>query len=39
VAQLAKLADLRDGGVLSDDEFREQKRRILGGWSLRVGDV
>ena len=30
VDQLAKLADLRDRGALSADEFEAQKRRILG---------
>jgi hypothetical protein len=30
VEQLTKLADLRDRGVLSDEEFEQQKRRILG---------
>jgi hypothetical protein len=30
VAQLASLADLRDRGVLSDEEFNTQKKRILG---------
>lgn len=29
--QLAKLADLRDRGVLTDEEFAAQKARILGG--------
>lgn len=28
--QLAKLADLRDRGALTDEEFQTQKRRILG---------
>jgi hypothetical protein len=28
--QLEKLADLKERGVLSDTEFAEQKRRILG---------
>jgi hypothetical protein len=28
--EIAKLADLRDRGVLSDTEFENQKRRILG---------
>jgi hypothetical protein len=30
VAQLAALADLRDRGVLTDEEFTAQKKRILG---------
>lgn len=30
-AELTRLADLRDRGVLTDDEFAEQKRRLLGG--------
>jgi hypothetical protein len=30
VDQLAKLADLRDRGVLTNEEFEAQKRRILG---------
>jgi hypothetical protein len=30
VDQLEKLADLRDRGVLTDEEFRAQKARILG---------
>jgi Short C-terminal domain len=30
VGQLERLAALRDSGVLSEDEFQEQKRRILG---------
>jgi hypothetical protein len=30
VEQLTKLADLRDRGVLSNEEFEQQKRRILG---------
>ena len=30
VAQLERLADLRDRGVLSDDEFSAQKAKILG---------
>jgi hypothetical protein len=29
MAQLEKLAHLRDAGVLTEDEFNEQKRRIL----------
>lgn len=28
--ELAKLAALKDAGVLTDDEFAEQKRRLLG---------
>ena len=28
--QLKQLADLRDQGVLTDEEFAEQKGRILG---------
>jgi hypothetical protein len=28
---LGKLADLRDNGALTDDEFNEQKQRLLGG--------
>ncbi len=31
IAQLERLAKLRDSGVLTDVEFREQKARILGG--------
>ena len=31
VEQLSKLADLRDRGVLSDEEFEAQKAKILGG--------
>jgi hypothetical protein len=30
VNQLAKLADLRDRGALTNDEFEAQKWRILG---------
>ncbi|OPX10588.1 SHOCT domain-containing protein [Mycobacterium sp. AT1] len=30
IAQLERLATLRDGGVLSDAEFQAQKARILG---------
>jgi hypothetical protein len=30
VSQLEKLADLRDRGALTDDEFRAQKKRLLG---------
>ena len=30
VSQLERLADLRDRGVLSDDEFQTQKAKILG---------
>ena len=30
VSQLERLADLRDRGILSDDEFRIQKDKILG---------
>lgn len=29
-AELRELADLRDSGVLTDEEFTEQKRRLLG---------
>ena len=29
--ELAKLAQLRDAGVLDDDEFAAQKKRLLGG--------
>jgi hypothetical protein len=29
-ARLAKLAELRDRGVLTDDEFDAQKRKLLG---------
>jgi hypothetical protein len=29
--ELAKLADLRDRGALTEEEFQEQKRRVLGG--------
>ena len=28
--QLRKLADLRDAGVLTDEEFSSQKARLLG---------
>jgi hypothetical protein len=28
---LSKLADLRDNGALTDQEFNEQKQRLLGG--------
>lgn len=28
--ELGRLADLRDRGVLSDAEFEEQKRKLLG---------
>lgn len=31
IAQLERLADLRDRGVLTEEEFAEQKRRVLGG--------
>jgi hypothetical protein len=31
LAQLAKLGQLRDAGVLTDEEFAQQKARILGG--------
>jgi hypothetical protein len=31
--QLAKLAALRDRGVLTDGEFAAQKAKILGGWT------
>ena len=31
LAQLERLAALRDSGALTDEEFEEQKRRILGG--------
>ena len=30
IEQLRQLAELRDQGVLSDAEFQDQKRRILG---------
>jgi putative oligomerization/nucleic acid binding protein len=30
LTQLEKLADLKERGVLTDEEFAEQKRRILG---------
>jgi hypothetical protein len=30
LTQLEKLADLKERGVLSDAEFAEEKRRILG---------
>lgn len=30
VAQLSRLGDLRDRGVLSDQEFEAAKRRVLG---------
>jgi hypothetical protein len=29
-AELRELAELRDSGILTDDEFTEQKRRLLG---------
>lgn len=29
-AELRELADLRHAGILTDDEFTEQKRRLLG---------
>src|SRR3954452_9978782 len=29
IEQLTKLGQLRDAGVLTDDEFAEQKRRLL----------
>jgi hypothetical protein len=28
--ELGKLAQLRDSGILTDEEFSEQKRRLLG---------
>ncbi len=31
LAQLEKLGQLRDAGVLTDEEFAQQKARILGG--------
>ena len=31
IAQLEQLAQLRERGILSDDEFETQKRRILNG--------
>jgi outer membrane protein OmpA-like peptidoglycan-associated protein len=31
VAQLEKLADLKDRGILTDEEFTAQKAKILGG--------
>jgi hypothetical protein len=30
IAQLQKLADLKDRGILTDQEFETEKRRILG---------
>ena len=30
IAQLRELAKLRDDGILTDEEFAEQKRKILG---------
>lgn len=30
IAQLQKLADLKDRGILTDEEFATQKARILG---------
>jgi putative oligomerization/nucleic acid binding protein len=30
IAQLKRLAELRDAGVLSEAEFQEQKARLLG---------
>jgi len=29
-AELRELAELRDSGILTDEEFSEQKRRLLG---------
>ena len=31
LAQLEKLGQLHDAGVLTDEEFAQQKARILGG--------
>jgi len=31
LSQLERLASLRDSGALTDEEFEQQKRRILGG--------
>jgi hypothetical protein len=31
IAQLERIAGLRDRGVLTEDEFQAEKRRILGG--------
>ena len=31
LAQLEKLADLRDRGALTDEEFEAEKRKLLGG--------
>lgn len=31
IAQLSKLGELRDAGVLTDAEFEQEKARILGG--------
>jgi hypothetical protein len=31
VAQLRELAQLRDDGILTEDEFAAQKARLLGG--------
>jgi hypothetical protein len=30
MAELQRLAQLRDGGILSDEEFEAKKRQILG---------
>jgi hypothetical protein len=30
VGELERLADLRDGGILSDEEFEAKKKQILG---------
>jgi hypothetical protein len=31
MTELERLAQLRDDGVLTEDEFQEQKKKILGG--------
>jgi hypothetical protein len=31
LAQLKQLGDLRQAGVLTDEEFQREKQRILGG--------
>lgn len=33
-AELALLAQLRDQGVVTQDEFEEQKAKLLGGWRV-----
>ena len=31
IEQLKKLGELRDSGVLTEEEFQKEKRKILGG--------